>query len=507
MTAAATVDVESRSRLAQRAGIAVLVCIAVSVAILFSGINRPIWIDEFLHFAFGGFGSTQDAWRAIVRSLEDVNHNQTGVYMLVDYWLLKVFGASAIWLRMPSSIGVLVLFSGAVCVLRTRGFGYAWQVAVVLLLVAQRRMLMHFVAEARPYMLLAATCVGVLAYYGAGVHRRHWFICMLGWLSALVGAAMHPYFLPYYIFVVGLTYADRISWDLRRIAPKDIWQHLQPAMLCATLAIYFGVGMLTWMPRQPQLALDPFHFIPRNALLLNVIFYHFEFLLGTERLRIAMLLVLAALGAGAAILALLHRGGRWRAGEGSAWHGHQQHREQQCRNRSLFSCLARSNCRSLLSPLALIFVALLLSGLLSLMSYRAHYWILPRQWVASIALACVGTVWLCAAGAELLPTWARRRAGIAVAIFAVFPAEEAVVVQFRTIDSWRAAQSTIARNAGHVSLSPYSSLPVEPRRITIDQLKSSDGDVQNAAWTALANQNVLVGGPVWPIFQRYYGRQ
>lgn len=200
--------------------------------------------------------------------------------MLVDYWLLKAFGASAIWLRMPSSIGVLVLLSGAVCVLRTRGFGYAWQVAVVLLLVAQT-WVMNFVAEARPYMLLAATCVGVLAYYGAHIHRRHWFISVLGWLSPLVGAAMHPYFLPYYIFVVGLTYADRISWDLRRIAPKDIWQHLQPAVLFPTLAIYFGVGMLTWMPRQPHLAFDPFQWIPRNYLRDTVIFCHFEFLFGT----------------------------------------------------------------------------------------------------------------------------------------------------------------------------------------------------------------------------------
>jgi hypothetical protein len=25
-----------------------------------------------------------------------------------------------------------------------------------------------------------------------------------------------------------------------------------------------------------------------------------------------------------------------------------------------------------------------------------------------------------------------------------------------------------------------------------------------AKWAALANQNVLVGGPVWPIFQKFY---
>ena len=202
MKAATTVDVGSPSRLAQRAGIAILGCIAVSVTIVFSGINRPLWEDEVLHFAFGGYGSTQDVWPAIVHSItHGLNLKQTGVYMLVDYWLLKAFGASAIWLRMPSSTGALVLFSGAVCVLRTRGFSYAWQVAVLLLLVSEN-FLMYFVAEARPYMLLAATPVGVLAYYGADVHRRHWFISVVGWISALVGAAIHPFFLPYYFLVV-----------------------------------------------------------------------------------------------------------------------------------------------------------------------------------------------------------------------------------------------------------------------------------------------------------------
>jgi len=454
MRVAAAVNLAARSR-PESVGIGFLVCIVVSVAILFSGFNRPIWIDEFLHFAFGAYDTTQDAWSEIVRSLGTVNFNQTGVYMLIDYWLLKMFGASAIWLRMPSSIGALVLFSGAVSVLRTRGFGFAWQVAVVLLLVSQTWM-MQFVAEARPYMLLAATCVGVLAYYAAETHRRHWFISVLGWFSALVGAAMHPYFLPYYIFVVGLTYADRISWDLRRIAPKNIWQHLQPAMLFSTLAIYFGIGMLTWMPRQPHLAFDPFQWVPRNTLLYNVIFCHFEFLFGTAEPSTDSFLVLSALGTGAiTILALV-----------------------------------RSSCRSLLSPLALILGALLVSGLLSLMSYRAHYWILQRQWVASIALACIGTVWLCAAGAELLPATARRSAGIAVAIFAAFRAEAAVIAQFQRIDTWHTEQSTIALNAGHLN-------PDQPGPTDV-------GDQANAKWVALANQNVLVGGPVWPIFQGYY---
>jgi hypothetical protein len=131
------------------------------------------------------------------------------------------------------------------------------------------------------------------------------------------------------------------------------------------------------------------------------------------------------------------------------------------------------------------------------MSYRAHYWILQRQWVASIALTYVGTIWLCATGAELLPAGARR--GIAVAIFAP-SAPKLQLSQFHTIDGWRAEQSTIALNAGHVSLDQ-----LKPESVTPNTPSDRAGYyAANAEWVALANQNVLVGGPVWPIFQRFY---
>jgi len=40
--------------------------------------------------------------------------------------------------------------------------------------------------------------------------------------------------------------------------------------------------------------------------------------------------------------------------------------------------------------------------------------------------------------------------------------------------------------------------------VSLDQLPPAGVDEVDAEWVALANQNVLVGGPVWPIFQRFY---
>jgi hypothetical protein len=47
----------------------IVVVVSVAIIALYSGYNRPIWIDEFLHFAFAAFSSTSEAIAAIHRSI------------------------------------------------------------------------------------------------------------------------------------------------------------------------------------------------------------------------------------------------------------------------------------------------------------------------------------------------------------------------------------------------------------------------------------------------------
>jgi hypothetical protein len=70
--------------------------------LLHASLGRPIWFDEFLQFAFAADTSSNQAWNDIRQSIHGVNHNQTGVYMMLDYWLEKAFGANATVLRVPS---------------------------------------------------------------------------------------------------------------------------------------------------------------------------------------------------------------------------------------------------------------------------------------------------------------------------------------------------------------------------------------------------------------------
>src|SRR6516225_1445984 len=88
--------------IADRAIGAFAVIIAALGIVLYSGYRHPIWIDEFLHFAFGAMSSASEAWSAIVQSIGQFNFNQTGIYMLVDFWLLKLFGASAFHYACPA---------------------------------------------------------------------------------------------------------------------------------------------------------------------------------------------------------------------------------------------------------------------------------------------------------------------------------------------------------------------------------------------------------------------
>ena len=126
---AAFVDASSRAARWRMASTATLAIVCVLAVALSSGAARPIWIDEFLHFALAGLSSTEDAWEVVRATILNINHGQTGIYMLLDYWLLSWFGASSWALRALSLLSGLLLFASAAAVLRFRGFALGWQLA------------------------------------------------------------------------------------------------------------------------------------------------------------------------------------------------------------------------------------------------------------------------------------------------------------------------------------------------------------------------------------------
>ncbi len=439
------------TRLIRWLGYACLLVLAGIALGLDARLGRPIWIDEFLHFAFAGFPDTASAWSAIAKSIGSINFNQTGLYMIVDFWLLKLFGASAFILRLPSLLSAAFLLLGAVIFMRNRGYSSLWQVVVIVGMFAADP-LMQYTGEARPYMPLAAAAVGILAFYSAPPERRGRGTMVLGYAAALLGAAFHPYFPAYWAVALLFSYGVWVAEDRAALSVASALRFANPWLIAAGVAIYAAVAELSWLPRRVPLNFDPFQWIPRDYFWLH--FWdleHFAFLRDPNDLRewttrwsvpLAMLIT-AALG-----LLLPRRFG--------------------------------SRLRPFVAPLVLLVLAVGLSLLVSWLSIRSHYWILGRQWIGSFPLVVIAVVWFFAeAGRQL--SLLTRFAGPLLALAALWCFSSSI----ERFLPGRVAEMTAP--ASHQSDPPADQLPTD-----------------NTGWVALANENIAQGGPVWPVFRSFY---
>ncbi len=433
---------------------------------LYSRYRHDIWIDEFVQFAFGAMSNTAEAWRVIVETIGSFNHNQTGVYMIVDFWLLKLFGASAFALRLPSLLSTIWLLVCATTFCGVRGLGNLWKLILIMALLAQLS-LMNFAAEARPYMPLAAATVGTLTFYTAPMERRHGWFWAVGIVSIGVGTLMHPYFPVYWAAMICLGFVLAGIEGGVRFTFRDVTRFCDLRLVAAGLAVFGIVGALTWMGRGTALDLDPFQWVKRENFIVTMIDWtHLGFIFDF-RTRPG-----AAANPRYVVLTLM-----------------------------LVSVLAyplaarcwRPVILALLPPVALAFGALAISGFLSWISYRHHYWILERQWIASIALMPIAVVWYVA---ELGRRLDRLRGGASISLAVgclVFLACSFVQIVPRKLSGIH--DDLNKSPAARVSGSPGTEIEAPPR-----------DPAGNDRWVALANANIAGGGPVWSVFRKFYGR-
>jgi hypothetical protein len=423
---------------------------------MFASLGRPVWIDEFLHFAFAGFGTTAEAWSAIKQSTLSVNHGQTGIYMLVNYWLLKLFGAEILALRAPSLISAFLLCYFAALFVKMRGYGFAWQIFSIFIMCCQAE-LMYFAGEARPYMPLAAAAAGVLLYYLASLTQREiTAVKMVGWFSVLFGVLMHPYFSIYWLALV--CYGLWVSWLNKEITltPRSVMSYLNIPLCVVGAVIYFALASQTWLAGSPVFDRDPFHFMPRSELPHLLIWHHTTFLSPFQGGEILLLSCLVAL----VVLIFLPK-------------------------------KMRQYVQPTLPPIVLIFSALGLSLALSYLSYHQNYWILTRQWVASIALVAVGFVWLCAAVVSILlkalPIAMRQNGHFAALVLIVFGCWQLNEETLRA--RWRESVTAVTMPAASINIDPPKQVqcPISPD-----------------TWVELANKNLKANTSVWSIFKFYY---
>lgn len=424
---------------------------ALLVIALYAGFGRPIWIDEFLHFALGGYDSVLDVLAVIRKTTTEVNHGQTGTYMLLDYLLLEIFGATAVALRLPSLLSGIFLLLSAFLFFKARRIGFIGRIGFLLAIVGQAD-LMHYVGEARPYMPLAASAVGVLAYYLVPPEDRgRRTVAVTGWVSVLLGASMHPYF-PAYWFSIALFCYWSACFDGRRTASiPDALAFVNLPLSIAGTALVFGIGALTWLRDGPSFAFDPFEWMAFGLWATFTGLSHFQFIPDH-----ALAFIVAA-----GVVPLLYLAApRW----------------------------AKPVLHGLVAPCVLILLALALSVLVGAASYVRHYWILPRQWVASAALVPIGVVWLACEVSRQFGRLSPLAAG-------AFAAAALYGLSLTTLPVMQAKA---------VELQGRMAPPPVPLAVMPPPPESAPSD--NDGWVALANRNIEAGGPVWTIFRLYYIR-
>jgi hypothetical protein len=432
-----------------------LVAVGAVVIVAYASLARPLWIDEFLQFAVGGMEPARVLDTISQTTGDGVNHGQTGLYFVLDYALLQVFGASTLALRAPSIVAAGVMLTAAVHVMRLKGYSFAWQYFVLIAFAGQVT-LMYYVGEARPYMLLASSAIALLAYYQTPPpRRRSRSVQALGLYGVLLGAVAHPYFPLFLVLAIGFTWWQR-SFDRGQALDRHEVRHLiNFPLVGGGLILYLLVGAMTWLRGSPDFEFDPFE--PYGSAVdtwHRLISTHLGVVPLSALSPTALLLVLGALTAVVAGLGTL------------------------------------LGVRRFLPPLVLMALGLLSSILLIVASAVRSYWIFDRQWVAGIAVMTVGIAWLVAeagCAATSLTDWRGRTVRLVVGVIVgLITANALLAVGVRWIEftDQRAARTAFEAEK-------RSGLG-DPRRTPTED------------WVEYANRNVSVGGPVWPGLGEYY---
>lgn len=460
-----------------------LLLLCLFCVVLNSSFGRPLWIDEFLHFAFGSYETTSEAWSMISQSILGINHGQTGIYMIVDYWLMQIFGANTFWLRFPSIISGLFLFLATLYLFHLWKMPFWWQVMGILALSSQTQ-LMYYVGEARPYMPLVTATVCTLAYYSTPLpQRKSPILVCFGVFSILTGVLFHPYFSVYWLAIVLFTYVYQLIETGEKFSINSLLEHINIPLAVIGTIVYFYVGSLTWLRGRPEFefTFDPFQLMKKDTLIIAFIKWgHFEFL---QKLLDPFLLVPAFI----IILIIL--------------------------SVMIFSTkISKIHLRDIICPVLLIIIALGISLFLSYVSFRSNYWILTRQWVASIALVALGFMWLAYRISKLL-----SKIHVTLAFLWMILCFVPIGVKFNEVARTnyqllgeRLAETLVLSQKDQDSFKNLASIDYFEKPETLKSWLSKIGSANKSGqstsdyWVSLANKNIQQGGKVWKGFRSFY---
>jgi hypothetical protein len=357
-----------------------LILLGLLVITAYASIGRPMWIDEFAHFALGGLPPADAMVTIVATTGASLNQGHTGVYLLVDYWLMQAFGANLFALRLPSILSGVVLLAAAATFIRLKGFKLVWR-AVVIIALGANASLMYFTGEARPYMPLVASCLATLTYYQYPLSERRTFTAWaFGVIGILGGSVSHPYYALFGPLIAVYSLWERGYLSRSRDNLPRMIAFLNPWLVLPAVFLFIVVGLLSWAKGRPGHSHDPwFWFGSIGRTVDAVASAHVEIF---QPIAISTSLVVAGLVL--LILVLIRAVGLTVA----------------------------------LPPVVLMVLGVTTSIVVTLASVIGEYWVFVRQSVGGMAIVTLGWVWLMAAAwnAPAVRTRIRGLVGVVVVL-------------------------------------------------------------------------------------------
>jgi len=421
---------------------------------LFSSTNRPLLYDEFVYFMIGPLSFTETL--SVIRdTTTNVNQGVTGAYLFSDWLLLQIFGASDVALRLPSLVFGAAFLTYALLFLRLRGMGFVALTIFPVFMITQE-LVMHYVGEARTYMPLAASAVGLLAYYCAPESfRKSPRGLAVAWSAAMIGVLFHPYIALYWpaVLLFGFLFLRG------RHSLRNLVSFANPVLVLIGAAAYTTIAALTWIRGRANADVDPFNFLP-GPLPVEILVQNFYAFVTPAIAAVAAVAVISSLA-----LTLI----------------------------GAPSGVKRAVCalaEDLLPPAVLFILAFLLALAISFTSIAADFWIFPRQWIASAALASIAIFWagyVVIAKAGVVSAGRERLSAALVTVAVAVPASTVAAQQARALIEWNARPAQTS-----------------PTQAQLDDLQSEQQQLTDGQWMPFAQVNADTGGRVWPEFRSYY---
>jgi hypothetical protein len=241
---------------------------------------RPFWYDEFFTYYLSGMPPSR-LWRAL---LAGVDQNPPTFYLL-SAATRKLASSAEVGLRIPSMVGMWIMFLGMFLYIRKRASPLSAWLAVLFI---SSTGVLYYATEARPYGLVLGCCaMALLAWSEAGAPERPgWSIPLLG-ISLAAAALSHAYAVLIWA-PLGLGELCR-AFRARRM-DWPVWGTLAGAL--SVFVIYVPIqeavhGQLRYTWSKPDWARIPesysMYFQPAWLLLLAILFLAGTFYLFTTQ--------------------------------------------------------------------------------------------------------------------------------------------------------------------------------------------------------------------------------